>query len=526
MDRNKHDPASTAQGLETSALHLAAIVESSEDAIISKQLDGPITSWNRAAEHLFGYSAEEMIGSSILRIIPDERRNEEADIIEKLARGERIANFETVRRRKDGNCIPVSLTISPVRLADGTIIGASKIARDISRRKASEALLAKQAERFAILNRVSAAINADLDLERILQTVTDEATAISGARFGAFFYNALDEEGDAMMLYTLARAPRAAFEKFAMPRKTAVFAPTFDGQSIVRSDDIREDPRYGCNAPHRGMPHGHLPVASYLAVPVRASSGDVLGSLLFGHHETGVFSSETESLIAGIASQAGVAIENARLHEEANREIGRRQEAEATKDLLLHELKHRLKNTMAMVQALASQTLRNTPREEQETFLKRLHALSAAHDLLTAHDWETVSLDALTERALAPFREAAPGRITASGPEALLPSREALALKLSLHELATNAVKYGALSNATGEVSLSWSFPDPAEPSCLRLVWAERGGPTVSPPEHRGFGSRMIAAALKGRKGKAQFDYAPDGLVVTIHLEVKECQET
>ena len=121
------------------ARHLAAIVESSDDAIISKDLNGVVTSWNRAAENMFGYSADEMIGRSIRTIIPADRQSEEESVLGAVRRGERVEHFDTVRQRKDGTLLPISLTVSPILDRDGTVIGASKIARDISDRKLAEA---------------------------------------------------------------------------------------------------------------------------------------------------------------------------------------------------------------------------------------------------------------------------------------------------------------------------------------------------------------------------------------------------
>ncbi|MFA7604131.1 MAG: PAS domain S-box protein [Novosphingobium sp.] len=505
-------------GADEETQRLAAIVESSDDAIVSKQLDGTITSWNSAAERLFGWRAEEIVGQSVLALIPEDRHDEEALIIERLRRGERIEHFETVRRHKSGVLFDISLTISPIRRSDGMIVGASKIARDITQKKQAEELLQRQAHRLDILNRVARIISQDLDLDRIVQAVTDEATALSGAQFGAFFHNAGDGEGaGTYRLHSLSGAPRERFEKLGMPRGTELLAATFADKAIVRSADIREDPRYGRSGPQRGMPAGHLPVVSYLAVPVVSSSGKVIGGLLFGHGEPDRFGPETETLISAIAAQAAVAIDNARLHQAAQAEIAQRKAAEAAKELLLHEVKHRVKNTLATVQALVTQTLKGTPAEEKEAFIGRLHTLSGAHDLLTQSDWRDIGLAALARRSLAAFTDGASARVTWESPDVGLSANRAVLLTMVLHELGTNAVKYGALSVEQGRVSLAWRMIAAERPT-LRLEWCESGGPPVTPPARRGFGSRMIAAALQGSDGRVEFDYRPDGLRVTADL--------
>src|SRR5258708_1927300 len=129
-------------------------------------------------------------------------------------------------------------------------------------------------ETLEILQRVGVAVASELDLDRAVQVVTDAATEVSGAQFGAFFYNVTDDSGERYTLYAIAGAPREAFSKFPMPRNTPVFAPTFAGEGVVRSGDITEDPRYGAMDPHRGMPAGNLPVRSYLAAPVISRSGE------------------------------------------------------------------------------------------------------------------------------------------------------------------------------------------------------------------------------------------------------------
>src|SRR5918998_2731811 len=178
-------------------------------------------------------------------------------------------------------------------------------------------LLEKQ--RAEALQKVGSAIAGRLELHEIVQLATDAARELTPAAFGAFFYNVISHAGEAYMLYTLSGVERSAFERFPMPRNTAIFAPTFNGEGIVRLDDVLADPRYGHSPPYNGMPEGHLPVRSYLAVPVITSEGEVAGGLFFGHPEPGMFSSDDERMVEGIAAQSAIAIENARLYQERTR---------------------------------------------------------------------------------------------------------------------------------------------------------------------------------------------------------------
>jgi PAS domain S-box-containing protein len=486
--------------------HLAAIVESSEDAVISKNMDGVIQSWNAAAERMFGYTAPEIVGRSVLNLIPPERHHEEDEILRRLRLGERLEHFETVRRAKDGSLIDVSLTVSPIKDASGNIAGASKIVRDISMEKRAH-------RQLEILHRTSRDISRDLNLERVVQTVTDLATDACGAKFGAFFYNVENNSGESYMLYSLSGASRESFEKLGMPRNTAIFAPTFHGTGIVRSGDIRKDPRYGLNGPHFGMPRGHLPVVSYLAVPVLSAAGEVHGGLFFGHDQPNMFSEDSQTLVAAIAAQAAVAMDNARLHRSAEMEIERRRKAEEIKELLLNEIKHRVKNTLGTVQAMATQTFREAPDGEKQAFGARIQALAQAHEGLNQRNWQSATMLDTAERSVRPFLDDGwEKRISLNGPAVELRPNTALLVAMLLHELGTNAVKYGALSNLAGSVNLAWCIEKKKDGAILRLEWKESGGPGVSPPTRKGFGSRLIERALRGENGTAEMRFEPAGL--------------
>ena len=449
MAKKRSDEFSNLQSPELAPYWLSAIIESADDAVISKTLDGVITSWNQGAERVFGYTADEIIGKPITILIPEGHEDEEPTILARLRAGERIEHYETIRVRKDGRLIDISLTVSPIKGPNGQIVGASKVARDIteqrqaskaldealqrlklaldaarlgdwswdaetdvvtmsetaadffgippgphmtwtemsnllavehreeakraveealanhtdydieyrvmrndgpdvwvsskgrgiyaddgtvigmlgflqniSTRKTNEETLREQAEALRTLYEMGKTISAELDLHNTVQSVTDAATELIGARFGSFFYNIVNEDGESYMLYTLAGVPMEAFAHFPMPRATDLFAPTFKGEGVVRIDDVKVDPRYGKNSPYFGMPEGHLPVTSYLAVPVVSRSGEVLGGLFFGHPEPAMFTERDEMTVSGLASQAAIAMDNARLYEAAQKARG------------------------------------------------------------------------------------------------------------------------------------------------------------------------------------------------------------
>ena len=202
------------------------------------------------------------------------------------------------------------------------------------------------------------------------------------------------------------------------------------------------------------------------------------------------------------------------------RDITERKRAQEQQKLLVNEMKHRIKNSLATIQAIATQTL-NQHAEERDAFIARLHALGNAHDLLTSETWQTAPLQAIVTQALKPFQEQHHERITVEGPANVwLDSTKSVVVAMVLHELATNAVKYGALSNGGGRVSIAWE--QQSQPNLVKLVWQESGGQRFSPPKQKGFGSHLIERAFGGQLGTAQLVFSPQGLSCTLEVELTD----
>lgn len=505
-----------------------------------------------------------------------------------------------------------------------------------------QAELADEINRSRTLSRIAEAVAASADIETVVQVVVDGARDLTGAAFGAFFYNVIGPGDEAYMLYTLSGAPAGAFADYPMPRKTAIFAPTFDGVGPVRSDDITQDPRYGQNAPHLGMPTGHLPVRSYLATPVITRQGEVMGGLFFGHPDPRRFSARAETLLVGLAAQVAVTIESLRANESALRELAQRRhtedrlkfaldagrlgsweldvatrayeasdtcksnygrapdedfsfddliasvhptdrpsmaaaiedairdgsdydieyrvviptgetrwvhargraaqigeagvrrmagvslditarkQAEERQRLLVNELNHRVKNSLVAVQSIAAQTLRTalSPEQFQDAFESRIMALSQTHDLLTRESWESASLREVFDVELLALGGDARVQFNYTRDIRLSP-KAVVAMGMAIHEMATNACKYGALSTPEGRLEVEWRVePDPIP--TLRLSWTERGGPAVSIPTRRGFGVRLLEKGLAGElSGDVAITYDSLGLICRMGLPMR-----
>ncbi|HQT78899.1 MAG: hypothetical protein B7Z80_20115 [Rhodospirillales bacterium 20-64-7] len=225
----------------------------------------------------------------------------------------------TLYRSGKAEQVWLDLDYSPVLDESGQAVGVIAIVVETTERVLAERRLAEQAHTLTVLNQIGTALAAELNPDQVIQQVTDAGVELIGAEFGAFFYTMRGEDGESYRLYALSGADRMHFQNFPPPSNTPLFQPTFQGEGVVRVDDVTSDPRYGRGASFTGMPPGHLPVRSYLAVPVVSRSGEVIGALLFGHSVPGRFELKHEALMTGLAAQAAIAIDNARLFQTIQR---------------------------------------------------------------------------------------------------------------------------------------------------------------------------------------------------------------
>ena len=431
--------------------HLAAIIDSSSDAIVSKDLDGIVQSWNRAAERMFGWTAEEMIGQSIRRLIPADRQQEEDSILSRVRAGELVPKFNTVRTRKDGTPILVAITVSPIQASDGTIIGASKIAHDIT----EQTLIQQNLE------------NSELRFRALADNIPQLAW-IAMPDGDPFWFNRRWIELTGVDFNGLTREDRAAFQH---PEHIDRVRTKWQ-QEVARGEGWED------TFPLRGKDGNYRWFLSR-AEPIRNSSGEV-------------------TMWVG----TGTDITQQREHEEQV-------------ELLMGEVSHRSKNMLAIVQSILHRTAGDVAPEFVAGFEKRIAALAANQDMLIHRGWTGATMGEIVHSQLQPVGELVGNRIELEGPEQIvIRPRAAEALGLAVHELLTNALKYGALSDESGRVRIRWLADGTVQDPTFEVEWRECGGPPVSSPTHAGFGSILIESNVRAAlRAEVAIDYVPTGLV-------------
>lgn len=425
--------------------HLSAIVQSSDDAIISKSLVGIVLSWNPAATRIFGFAEADMIGQSVRRLIPPDRQAEEDAIIARIARGERVKTFETIRQRQDGSTFNASVTVSPILGADGTVVGASTIVRDVSERHAAQAALAEREHRLRML----------ADNMSQLAWVTDPQGNLLWFNKSWYDFTGLSEAD------------------CVNHRRLAVHHPDHVDRVVTKFyHDVAAGLEWEDTYPMRGRDGTYRWFLSR-AKPIRDADGHIVN--WFG----------------------------------TNTDVTEMLEKEEQIRLLLMEVNHRSKNMLAVVQALARRSGGGDP-EFLRRFENRLSSLSANQDLLVRRGWQQIPMQELADAQLAILDRESRALVEVCGPDMLLSPRTAEIVGMALHELATNALKYGALSQRGGQVWLWWQEGD----GQFVVGWRERGGPRVAPPQSSGFGTTLIRhIPARSLKAEVNLDYAPDGLV-------------
>jgi len=440
MTQSNHNAASTLH-----QAHLACIVEQSFDALISKDVYGIVQSWNRAAERIFGWTADEIIGEPISRIYPDDRILEEDSILQRIRSGEVIERFETVRRDKQGHRLNVAITVSPLTDRSGKVIGASTIAHDISRAE----LQANEVRFRTLVNSIPQ-----------LAWIADRQGAVCW--YNNRWYEYAGTTVNKMHDWKWARAIHPEHLERVKNR-------------IQRSLETGEE--WEDTFPLRGKDGSYRWFLSR-AVPLFREDG---------------------SLWKWIGTHTDVTAQ---------------QEHEQRAELLMNEINHRVKNILTLIQAIAHRTFSSSPKDLLDRFDERIQSLVAAQDLLINNRLKASPLADLVHAQLSHFSDLFGTRIFCEGPPVSLTSKASQAIGMALHELATNAAKYGAISNEAGRVDVVWSLEHAADGQKLFIMrWLESGGPPVPKPKRQGFGSVIIAAAVEMSIGGTVFlDHAPTGV--------------
>ena len=299
------------------------------------------------------------------------------------------------------------------------------------------------------------------------------------------------------------------------PREVSFCGHAIGGTELLIIENATLDARVANNPLVTGEPF----IRFYAGAPLVTSDGHVIGTMCVLDYRPRTLNDGQRAALAALARQVMAQLELRRL-------LVRQREGEEHRRLLTGELEHRIKNTLSVVQAIVSQSLRTakTPADARDAISARLVTLGRAHDLLTQASWTSAPIRVLVHGAISVDGEDG-RRVRMSGPDVRLNARAALALSMALHELATNAAKYGSLSAEDGHVEIAWRFAERGAATTLELVWQEHGGPPVAPPSSKGFGTRLIETSLTRDLGRGRIEYLPGGVRWSVTADLETVQE-
>lgn len=447
---------------------LAAIVESSEDAIISKTLEGLIKSWNRGAERLYGYAAEHVIGQPITILAPPDRPDEIPAILARLAQGEATENYETVRMRQDGQVIPVSLSISPIRAPGGAIIGASTISRAITARKQAEAEVERRRREAERLAELAQNLSASLDLDTVLQRVVAGAQELCESQRAIIMLR--EPDADAVVGRYEVGAPHMAYAGLRIAPGSGLGGQVLRTGHPWRTDNYAADARFSKEYVAVARAEGHLAV---LAVPILIGAR-VEGVFYVSNPPTHPFTDRDEEILVRLAVHAAIAIQNAQLYHAAQMEVVERRKAEEQltaslqeKEVLLKEIHHRVKNNLQIISSLLN--LQSDALDDPHLLAQFQDSQDRIRSIALVHETLYQSQD-LAQLDMAPYIHTLSAQLLQSysvDPQHIalriqvdrlwLDIDRAIPCGLILNELLTNAFKYAFPQGRGGGVDVELS---------------------------------------------------------------------
>jgi PAS domain S-box-containing protein len=487
---------------------LGAILKTALDAVIIMDSDGRIIGWNDVASGLFGWTPAEAVGAILAELIipPAFRMHHEKGLRHFMATGDGPLlrrRIEVSALRRSGEEFPVELSISPY--VDGGQLVFLGFIRDITERKEAARALERRARQATILYEAVSATAGAASVEEAIRMCLKAVHELTGWPTGHVYISSANNPDELVPSNIWYPADETLFRnlyevtaqtRFSLGR--GLPGSVWKAGEPVWISDIHTDERFP-----RASQITDLGIRSALGFPIKNAGSVIAVVEVF----TPVQSEPDRDLLLTlrtIGDQVG------RVFERRLSEAELKKQMEHQK-LLLAELNHRVKNMLAVVSGIASQTARNSNSIEGFTknFLERIDALSRAHSMLTAQNWKATSLETIAEQVFAPYSDSS-AKFNISGAVVNLMPKEALAVSLVLHEMVTNAAKYGALTKEAGRISVKWRLdPD----SHVRLTWSESGVSALAPPIKTGFGTKLINATIKHElQGELAAQYGSDGI--------------